>query len=204
MCDYSCESSRVNSSRLFVLATLAERGPMHGHQLRLQAQEDRTHLWTDIAPGALYGVLGRLQREGLTEAIRTEREGNYPERVVYRITDEGRRALRIVRDNALRTVVTTFDPFDLALARSGPVDELLLATTIERRLDELLVRRKALQHQLDVYGQWLNTAETEIVRHSVMRLDADIAWHESVMARVPDIARESHPGPPIPTTKETS
>ncbi len=194
----------MNSSRLFVLATLAERGPMHGHQLRLQAQEDHTHLWTDIAPGALYGVLGRLQREGLTEVIRTEREGNYPERVVYQITDEGRRALRIIVDAALRTVVTMFDPFDLALARSGPIAEQLLTTTIERRLDELIVRRKALQHQLDVYGQWLNTAETEIVRHSVVRLDADIAWHRSVMGRIPDIARESRPCLPGPTTKETS
>ncbi len=203
MYDYSCESSRMNSSRLFVLATLAERGPMHGHQIRLQAQEDYTHLWTDIAPGALYGVLGRLQREGLTEVIRTEREGNYPERVVYQITDEGRRALRIVRDDALRTVVRSFDPFDLALARSGAIAEHRLTTTIEQRLDELLLRRKALQYQLDVYGQWLSTAETEVVHHSVMRLDADIAWHRSVMGRVPDIARESHDGPPGPATKET-
>ena len=194
----------MNSSRLFVLATLAERGPMHGHQIRLQAQEDHTHLWTDIAPGALYGVLGRLQREGLTEAIRTEREGNYPERVVYRITDEGRRELRIVRSDALRSVMKHSDPFDLALARSGPIDQHLLTTTIQRRLDELLVRRKVLQHQLDVYGDWLSTAETEVVHHGVMRLDADIAWHESVMARVPDIARESHPGPPKPRTKEES
>ena len=165
---------------------------MHGHHLRLQAQEERTQLWTDIAPGALYGSLRRLQREGLIEPIRTEREGNYPERVVYAITTEGHRVLRLVVDDALRTVVDDFDPFDLALAHTGPADEQQLAATIRHRTDELRVRRNALQHQLDFHSEWLTTAEAEVIRHIMTRLDADIVWHESVIDRIPAIARESH------------
>ena len=169
---------------------------MHGHQIRLKAQEDRTQLWTDIAPGALYGVLGRLQREGLIEAIRTERQGNYPERVVYAITPDGVRALAAVRDYALRTVQEAFDPFDLALAHTGPIKEERLATMIQNRLDELRVRRNVLQHQREASAPWLNTADTQVLLHVIMRLDADIAWHESVLEHVPTIARESHEPPP--------
>ncbi len=182
----------MNSSRLFVLAALNDYGPMHGHQIRHKAQEDRTQLWSDVAVGALYGALGRLQREGLIEAIRTEREGNYPERVIYGITDEGQRALRVVIDSTLQTVVKDFDSFDLALAHSGPIEEDYLTTLIRNRIGQLLVRRNALQQLPDYFSQWLTTAEREVVRHVVMRLDADIAWHESVLDRVPDIARESH------------
>lgn len=182
----------MNSSRLFVLAALNDYGPMHGHQIRHKAQEDRTQLWSDVAVGALYGALGRLQREGLIEAIRTEREGNYPERVVYAITDQGRRSLKVVIDDTLQTVVRVFDPFDLALAHSGPIEADQLATIMRNRIGQLQVRRNALQHVLDFFAEWLNTAEAEVIRHVVMRLDADIAWHESVTDRVPDIARESH------------
>lgn len=182
----------MNSSRLFVLAALNDYGPMHGHQIRHKAQEDRTQLWSDVAVGALYGALGRLQREGLIEAIRTEREGNYPERVIYAITEEGKRSLRVVIHDTLQTVVHHFDPFDLALAHSGPIEADQLATLLQNRIGELHVRRNTLQHILDFFSQWLNTAEAEVIRHVLMRLDADIAWHESVIDRVPDIARESH------------
>ena len=182
----------MNSSRLFVLAALSDYGPMHGHQIRHKAQEDRTQLWSDVAVGALYGALGRLQREGLIEAIRTEREGNYPERVIYAITEEGKRSLRVVIHDTLQTVVHHVDPFDLALAHSGPIEADQLATLLHNRIGELRVRRNTLQHILDFFSQWLNTAESEVIRHVLTRLDADIAWHESVIDRVPDIARESH------------
>jgi hypothetical protein len=39
----------VSSIRIFLLAALEERGPMHGHQLRLLAEEEHVALWTDIA-----------------------------------------------------------------------------------------------------------------------------------------------------------
>lgn len=200
--DYSCESSLVNSSRLVVLAALNDYGPMHGHQIRHKAQENRTQLWSDVAVGALYGALGRLQREGLIEAIRTEREGNYPERVIYAITEEGQRSLRVVIHDTLQTVVHHFDPFDLALAHSGPIEADQLSTLLQNRSGELHVRRNTLQHVLDFFSQWLNTAEAEVIRHVLMRLDADIAWHESVIDRVPDIARESHEIRPGEQAKE--
>jgi DNA-binding PadR family transcriptional regulator len=53
----------VSAVRLFVLSVLAEHGPMHGHQIRLQAQSDRAELWTEVKVGALYGALRRLAAE---------------------------------------------------------------------------------------------------------------------------------------------
>ena len=39
----------MSSVRLYVLRTLAELGPMLGHQIRSEAQTNRTELWTDEA-----------------------------------------------------------------------------------------------------------------------------------------------------------
>src|SRR5262245_61880972 len=107
----------MSSIRLYILGALADEGEMHGHQLRQLAEKEHVHLWTDISVGALYGALKRLAAEGLIDEARTEREGAYPERQVWRITDAGRLSLALLRDAALREVVVRPDPFDLAMSR---------------------------------------------------------------------------------------
>ncbi|MDY7557672.1 PadR family transcriptional regulator [Cryobacterium sp. 10C3] len=116
----------MSSIRLFILGSLAERGPMHGHQLRLLAEEEHVHMWTDISVGAVYGAIKRLATEGLISVARVEREGHYPERQVYEISDAGRRDLAALRLDGLRTIVLKPDPFDLAMTRLDPdrLDEL--------------------------------------------------------------------------------
>jgi DNA-binding PadR family transcriptional regulator len=54
-------------------------------------------------PGRLYGGK-RLAQEGLVREVRTERQGNWPERTVYEITREGLRAFGIVRTEALQKI----------------------------------------------------------------------------------------------------
>jgi DNA-binding PadR family transcriptional regulator len=46
---------------------------MHGHQLRLLAEEEHVALWTDITVGSLYGAIKRLAAEELIEEVRVER-----------------------------------------------------------------------------------------------------------------------------------
>ena len=78
--------------RLYLLDALS-REPAHGLLLRLLAQEEYAEPWTDLQVGGIYGTQKRLADEGLIEAVRTEREGNRPDRTMYAITGEGRDAL---------------------------------------------------------------------------------------------------------------
>ncbi|HYR13924.1 MAG TPA: helix-turn-helix transcriptional regulator, partial [Mycobacterium sp.] len=110
----------MSSIRIFLLAALEERGPMHGHQLRLLAEEEHVALWTDITVGSLYGAIKRLAAEELIEEVRVERAGAYPQRQVWAITDAGREALGGLRLRALRDIVIKPDPFDIAVTRVDP------------------------------------------------------------------------------------
>jgi DNA-binding PadR family transcriptional regulator len=175
---------------LFVLTALAERGPMHGHEMRLQAAEDRTEQWTDIKPGAVYGVLARLLREGLVAEVRTERQGAYPERTVYEITANGRRALEALRDQMLRTVVLGNDPFDLALAHSGAVAEEILREIVEARLLEMNARLATAQSRLSAALSWLSEAERAVSEHQIDRLRTEVRWHERLRDTTAKIADE--------------
>lgn len=70
---------------LLVLASLAE-GAKHGYLMITDIEEMSG---TRLGPGALYGAITRLERQGLIARL-DERERRQP----YRITPEGRRVLR--------------------------------------------------------------------------------------------------------------
>jgi DNA-binding PadR family transcriptional regulator len=177
----------MSAVRLFVLSSLAEYGPMHGHQIRLQAQSDRAELWTEVKVGALYGALRRLAAEGLIAEVRSEREGRFPERTVYQITTLGREALAAIQGEALRTVVVRPDPFDLALVHATGVDEQELEHVIADRRDALAAQQHAMQHQAEAADPYLSEAERMAISHLIERLATEVAWHSALLDRLPKI-----------------
>src|ERR1700728_4156843 len=114
-------TNHVSSIRLFILGTLAASGPLHGHQIRHQAQADRTETWTDIQVGSVYGALKRLANDDLIREVRTERGGNRPGPTLHENTPGGRGALAPLHDSALRELDRHYDPFDLALAQARDI-----------------------------------------------------------------------------------
>ena len=189
----------MSSIRLFILGTLAASGPLHGHQIRQQAQSDRTDMWADVPVGSLYGALKRLAHEGLVREVRTERVGNRPERTVYEITREGLRALDAVRDQALRELVLRNDPFDLALSQSRDLPEETLTQIVANRLAGLRVQESSLRHRAETADIYLNEAERMVLRHLIERAAAEVRWHEELLGRMPKVAadfRDGIGGPP--------
>jgi DNA-binding PadR family transcriptional regulator len=180
----------VSAIRLFILASLAAGGPLHGHQIRQHAQTDRTEQWADVRPGSLYGALKRLAAEGLIREVRTERQGNRPERTVYEITTEGRRSLSALHDEALNRIVSCNDPFDLALALSRDLPERNLEGVVSDRLTALRAQESVVRHRAGRADPYLNEAERMIIQHLLERVVAEVRWHEELLARVPKIVAD--------------
>jgi DNA-binding PadR family transcriptional regulator len=74
----------MNLTRLMALGTLARYGPQHGHQIRRLAELTNVGEWGGVSVGALYRELRAMEREGLVEALRTEKVGRRPERTCTR------------------------------------------------------------------------------------------------------------------------
>jgi len=163
---------------------------MHGHQLRLLAEEEHIDQWTDITVGALYGAIKRLAAEGLIEARRVEREGSFPERQVWGITDAGREALGVLRHRGLREIVHKPDPFDLAMTRldAGQLDSL--EAILLARLASLRAELLDSQTHLATISAHLTLAERIVMNHKVHRLSAEIAWHQELLERLPEIVAD--------------
>jgi DNA-binding PadR family transcriptional regulator len=187
---YSRESTPVSSIRLFVLDTLERHGEVHGHQVRLLAEQEHVHLWTDISVGALYGAIKRLAAEGLVREVRTERAGAYPERQVYGITDAGRVALAGLRRSTSEQVAFKPDPFDLALSRPDPdrLDEL--PGLVAGRLDRLRALLAEARRNNDRARPYLSVGEAHALRHRERRLEAEIDWHADLLADLPAVVAD--------------
>jgi DNA-binding PadR family transcriptional regulator len=177
----------VSSIRLFILGSLDERGPMHGHQLRLLAEQEHVNLWTDISVGALYGAIKRLAAEGLIVEARVEREGAYPERQVWQISDAGRESVRGMRLDGLRTIVIKPDPFDLALTKLDAERLDLLPETIRARINALEAMIADTESHRTHVDQYLTKAEKYVMGHKTERLRAEVAWHTQLLEELPDI-----------------
>jgi DNA-binding PadR family transcriptional regulator len=184
----------MSAIRLFILGTLAASGPLHGHQIRQQAQADRTDKYTDIQVGSLYGALKRMAGEGLVREIRTERVGNRPERTVYEITPEGRQALSAIRDGILHKISLPYDPFDLALKQARDLAEEDLAQIVVDRLAALRAEELSWRHQAERADPYLNEAERMLTRHLIDRVATEVRWHEELLDRIPKIAADFREG----------
>jgi len=188
----------MNATRLYVLGALIRGGAMHGHQIRRAARIDRTQLWSDVKPGSLYGALRRMADEGLIEALRTEQQGNRPERTVYAITEAGRQEFRMLRDTALRDTRLPLGTVNLALLYTDDLRVEEIRSVIE-------VRRQTLAAELaswnDLYEQaapHLTGLEPLGFDHMRMRIESELAWHELVLKKLPDLlaTRDTTPGTP--------
>lgn len=169
---------------------------MHGHRLRLEAERNRVHLWTDISVGAVCGAMKRLASEGLLRESGREREGNRPTRQLYEITEEGRLALAALRHAGLSDIWFKHDPFDLALTRTDPGTLDLLPSVLAERLDKmrgLLVEIKQINEGVREY---VGLAKQWALRHIEYRLEAEVAYLAGLLTAANDIVSDERDPPP--------
>ena len=179
-----------------ILGVLAERGPMHGHQIRRIAELTNAEAWGGITGGALYAELRRLDADGLVRAVREEQVGRRPARTVYQVTDEGRLELVVQRDAALDVIFGSADPVSVVLLFAAGADASDLG-------ERLAARRRRIAGQLDAMaaererltGQGvLPPMAIAAFRRGELRLEAELRWHEEFEQQIA-VGRAGAPAP---------
>jgi DNA-binding PadR family transcriptional regulator len=185
----------MNSTRLFILGSLARGGAMYGHQIRRAAQVDRTELWTDIKQGSLYSALHRMAAEGVIEVVRTEHQGSMPARTVYTITPAGREELQVLRDQALRQTRLRPDPVDLALQNTQDMSEEELRVVLENRRAAVAAELASWRHLRETAAPHMTRVEALGFSHTLLRLEAELAWHEECLQALPATLARNNAAP---------
>jgi PadR family transcriptional regulator, regulatory protein AphA len=173
-------------------------GERSGYDLALLAENSVQHLWTP-SRSQIYKTLPRLVAGGLARRREVEQQGR-PDKALYRITREGRTALRrwldeVEDEPAGGRIVFPLKLFFCQFASAGTAEAQLAAyrRLLSRRL-ELYDRLRAGPSQLD------NAYAHHVLRHGISRVRATLAWIDETTAAI-----DSHGGASLrhPTVAES-
>jgi DNA-binding PadR family transcriptional regulator len=173
----------MNLTRLVCLGLLAEHGARHGHQLRRDVETFKADEWAGVGTGSLHRELRQMAGEGLIEAVRTEQVGRWPQRTIFQITNEGRRELAVLREQAVARIQEAPDAVAAGLIFTGPQDPLILGELLARHRQavEAELRRLALERERGMREGWLQPSVSPLqaaaFRRSELRMEAELAWH---------------------------
>jgi len=176
----------MNLSRLTILGLLAERGAMHGHQIRRTAELTNAEVWGGITGGALYAELRKLDGDGLVEAVREEQVGRRPARTVYQITEEGRLELILQRDAALDVVFGSADPLSVVLLFAAGTDPADLGERLAARRRRVVAQLEATAEERERLTRQGVLAPLDVAafRRGELRLEAELRWHDEFEGRL--------------------
>jgi DNA-binding PadR family transcriptional regulator len=140
-----------NPLALAVLSCLFER-PMHPYEIATTLRERHKDQSIKLNYGSLYAVVEGLERRGLIAAAETMRQGNRPERTVYRLTDAGRVELIDWLSELLSVPVKEFTQFEAGLSLLPvlpPQDALKLLEERRERLEIEVAQAASLRSLIE-------------------------------------------------------
>lgn len=174
--------SRPSPLALAILASLTE-GPMHPYRM-LQQMKERGHdeVVNVRQRTSLYQTIDRLLRDGLIAVHDTERDGAFPERTLYALTDAGRDAGQAWLHAQIAEPAREYPAFGAGLAFLPLLDADDARHHLERRIAALEAERERLE-------SLRNAAQAEQVprlfllqnEHALVLLDAELGWVRSVV-----------------------
>jgi|SRR5579859_1039336 len=176
------------SYRLVLLGLLAEQ-PRYGYDLKQTIEARSFAEYVPLSGGGLYYNLRKLQEDGYIAEQAVEREGTYPDRHIYEITEQGRayflQLLRTTLDDTKGR--RHYDPIDAAMAFSLALPQAEVVARLHQQIDRLrpmltqleLLRevQLALRGYIDVYSRL-------IVERNIHSLHNKITWLEIAIARI--------------------
>ena len=126
-------STPLGPVAILVLGLLLER-PMHPYEMVQTTVARREDRLAKFRAGTLYHAVDRLATNELIEVHEIRREGNRPERTVYAITEQGRRALTENLERILETSPEEYPELYLALSEAHGLPRNRVAELLERRV----------------------------------------------------------------------
>ncbi|HEY4571108.1 MAG TPA: PadR family transcriptional regulator [Kribbella sp.] len=116
-----------------VLGSLGER-PMHPYEISTMLRARGKDQSIKVNYGSLYSVVASLEKHGFVEALETVRQGNRPERTIYRITEAGSAEFSDWLTELVGTPSREFHPLEAGLAYLPGLPPDRVVELLEQRL----------------------------------------------------------------------
>lgn len=127
------------------LLSLLAQDESYGYELRAELERSVGPQWGQLNIGHVYQLLERLKRDAMIEIVRCEPQPRRTERVIYAITDTGRRELADWLETPSPPSTGYRDDLYLKLAAAARAGEPTLRAVVRREREALFGELHALR-----------------------------------------------------------
>ena len=178
----------MSATRLLVLGVVRMYGQAHGYQVRRELLTWSADKWANVAPGSIYHALKKLAGEHLLEEVPGAADAHGPDRVAYRLTEDGESEFQVLLAKTLST------PDQSAQGGHGLAAAITFLTALPReraisllrhRLTHLECQRATALSMLNNSADWGQPPHvSELYRLWLAGLESTVDWVGNLVARL--------------------
>jgi DNA-binding PadR family transcriptional regulator len=174
----------ISPLALSILELLNER-PMHPYELAATMRDRHHDEFIRLNFGSLYHTVDSLERSGWIVPTEKEKEGNRPERTIYRLTDSGRAIFLQVVSDIVAQPRREYPYFAAGLMFMHHLDAPAAAALLEQRAQALQAVITKLSHILD---ELLTGGHTRLMlvelEHKIAMIGAERDWVRKIAKEI--------------------
>ncbi len=102
-------------AKMVVLGSLEILENASGYDVYQYLERNQIDRWTEIQKPSIYNALKQLEKESAIELMDTIKNGNYPEKTTYQITEKGKQLFDSLQEEAFLGIYPRFFGFKIAL-----------------------------------------------------------------------------------------
>ncbi|CAM4156829.1 PadR family transcriptional regulator [Kibdelosporangium persicum] len=180
----------MSATRLLVLGAVRTRGEAHGYQVRQDLLLWAADQWANVKPGSIYHALKKLAADHLLEEVTTQESELGPDRVVYRITQQGEGEFFFLLNKALSDPETGPAMFNAALPFITTLDRGNLIFLLKSRIQHTKAGADSTRLLIDntvapENGQPGKPPHVrEMFTYWLVTIQAEVRWLEDLVARL--------------------
>jgi len=176
----------ISPLALSILELLHER-PMHPYELAATMRDRHHDEFIRLNFGSLYHTVDSLERYGWIVSAEKEKEGNRPERTIYRLTDSGRTVLLQVVSEIIAQPRREYPYFSAGLMFMHHLEAATAAQLLEQRAQALQAVITKLSQILDELLAGGHTRLTLIeLEHKIAMIAAERDWVGKIAQEIND------------------
>ena len=164
------------------ILTLLHEAPMHPYRMqRLIKDRGKDQVINVEQRASLYQTIGQLLRAGLITSWENSRQEGFPERTIYKLTDEGHQtALSWLRE-MLATPAREFPEFPAAISLLPLLTPEDSISQLEIRVDRLTEQKKRIDQELQSNAAGISRLFLLESEYMKIMLDSELKWVRSII-----------------------
>lgn len=176
---------------VFILGLISET-PMNPYEIAKFAEQINMQNWLQTPKQSVYSAIKSLDKKGYIIGERV-RAGNYPDKTVYSITEEGTTELEIALEEFLKNMQWNFSKFNLAsifLCHMEQEKVLNILAEKEVLLNEKLIQLK--ENYVNLTNQNIPKTGLHAVRHMEILTQSEMESVRELMSLVNEDKEWNH------------